>query len=431
MIAAPTAIATPTGVGATFVVASPFVVASRFAAATTATTTARTSGGQLLAGLLQHRFRISARPDDPHQQVVAAGHRIEQQGRIEAEPAVDQLLLRFHRHSHQLVLGAPQRTVRAPLATLQPLTPIRRCELETWGCDHLAIACGFGRLGTAATTATAAAAARALRGGGGGDRGGCRGRSKDFGPSRRGRTHQARDRGQGLEGVTARQHRHMTEAPTAGAGAAKQFVDVLTLALAGEFDQAQFGELGNLGARRIVTHGLGEMLQQLQLIAARFHIDEIDHHDAADVAQLQLTGNLDRRLAVGPEHGFPGIGGTGEGARVDVNDGERLSGLDDHVTAGRQLHPGLEGVADGGVDLVMLKDLGGLVVGLHLHVDLISRQIGLDPSHRIGRIDHHPHQFGAVEVAQDAMDEVFVAVEQHRWAGGFSRLLDGLPLAQQ
>ena len=173
------------------------------------------------------------------------------------------------------------------------------------------------------------------------------------------------------------------------------------------------------------------MFQQLQLIPARLHVDEIDHHDAADVAQLQLTGNLDRRLAIGPEHGFPGIGGAGEGARVDVDDGERLGGLDDHVTARGQLHPRLESVADGGVDLVVLKDLGGLVVGLHLHIDLIGRQIGLDPGDRIRGIDHHPHQLGAVEIAQNAMDEVFVAVEQHRRAGGFSRLLDGLPLTQQ
>ena len=29
------------------------------------------------------------------------------------------------------------------------------------------------------------------------------------------------------------------------------------------------------------------------------------------------------------------------------------------------------------------------------------------------------------------MHEVFVAVEEHRWAGGFAGGLDGLPLAQQ
>ena len=41
----------------------------------------------------------------------------------------------------------------------------------------------------------------------------------------------------------------MAEATAAGAGPAEQFVDVLSLALAGEFNQAQFGELGNLRPR--------------------------------------------------------------------------------------------------------------------------------------------------------------------------------------
>ena len=60
----------------------------------------------------------------------------------------------------------------------------------------------------------------------------------------------------------------MAEASTAGASPPEQFVDVLTLALAGQLNQPQFGELGNLGPGRVVAHGLGEVLEQLQLIAA-------------------------------------------------------------------------------------------------------------------------------------------------------------------
>ena len=60
----------------------------------------------------------------------------------------------------------------------------------------------------------------------------------------------------------------MAEAATARTSPPEQLIDVLTLALTGQLNQPQFGELGNLGPGRVVTHGLGEVLEQLQLIAA-------------------------------------------------------------------------------------------------------------------------------------------------------------------
>ena len=149
----------------------------------------------------------------------------------------------------------------------------------------------------------------------------------------------------------------MAKAAAAGAGTAEEFVDVLALALAGELHQAELGELGDRGTGGIVPHGLGEMLQELELVAARLHVDEIDDHHTADVAEPQLAGDLHRRLAVGPEHGFSRIGRAGEGAGVHVDHREGLGGLDDHVAAGGQFHPGLEGITDGGVNPVVLQDL--------------------------------------------------------------------------
>ena len=171
------------------------------------------------------------------------------------------------------------------------------------------------------------------------------------------------------------------------------------------------------------------MLQQLQLVAAGIHVDEIDNHHPTDIAQLQLAGNLHRRFAVGPQHRFPGIGGAGEGARVDVDDGERLGGLDDDVTTGGQVDPGLEGIADRRVHLECLEDLAGFWIGLHQHIGVIGAQEGIGAGHRLGAVHHHPHQLGAVEIPQHAMDEVFVAVQQHGRIGRLRRLLNRLPLA--
>ena len=59
----------------------------------------------------------------------------------------------------------------------------------------------------------------------------------------------------------------MAKAAAAGAGPAEQFVDVLTLAFAGQLHQAQFRELGDLRAGRVIMARLGEVFEELQLIA--------------------------------------------------------------------------------------------------------------------------------------------------------------------
>ena len=223
----------------------------------------------------------------------------------------------------------------------------------------------------------------------------------------------------------------MAQAATAGASPPEQFVDVLTLALAGQFDQAQFGELGDLGPGRVVAHRLGEVLKQLQLVAARLHVDEVDDHNPTDVAQLQLAGNLNRRLTVGPQHRFARVRRTGEGARVDVDDGERLGGLDDHVTARRQIHPGFKGIANRGMHPEMVEDLGVVAVVLHQQVGLVSAEERIHPAHGLGRVDDNAHHLRVIEIAQHPVDEILIAVQQHRRAGRFRRLLNRLPLAQE
>ncbi len=62
---------------------------------------------------------------------------------------------------------------------------------------------------------------------------------------------------------------------------------------------------------------------------------------------------------------------------------------------------------------------------------MIGAQEGIGAGHRLGAVHHHPHQLGAVEVPQHAMDEVFVAVQQYGGIGRLRRLLNRLPLAQQ
>lgn len=73
-------------------------------AATTPTAATRTGGGQLLAGFLQHSFRIVTGSHHPHHEVVSHGGLVKQESWIETQPAVHQLLLGLHRHGHQFRL---------------------------------------------------------------------------------------------------------------------------------------------------------------------------------------------------------------------------------------------------------------------------------------------------------------------------------------
>jgi hypothetical protein len=223
----------------------------------------------------------------------------------------------------------------------------------------------------------------------------------------------------------------MAQATAAGAGTPEQLIDVLPLTLARQFNQAQLGELGDLGPGRIVADRLGEVLQQLQLIAAGVHVDEIDDHHSTDIAQLELTRDLDGSLTVGPQHRLAGVGRAGERARVDVDDGQGLGRLNDDVTARRQIDPGFERIADRRVDAVMLKNLARIAVMLNSWSRRIRPQEGTHPGHSGSTVNHHPDDLRVEVIAQDAMNEILIAIEQHRWIGGLSSGLDALPLTQQ
>jgi hypothetical protein len=102
------------------------------------------------------------------------------------------------------------------------------------------VAAEFRCIAAATATATSAAAAATT---GFSARG-----AEDFGPGGGSGAHKAWSSGQGLKAVLTGQHGHMTQATTAGAGSAEQFVDILALALAGEFHQAQLTDLSDLRA---------------------------------------------------------------------------------------------------------------------------------------------------------------------------------------
>ena len=67
------------------------------------------------------------------------------------------------------------------------------------------------------------------------------------------------------------------------------------VALAGHFHQAELGDGQDVGLGLVAAQAFLHALIDLLLVAARFHVDEVEHDQAAHVAQAQLAGRFRRR----------------------------------------------------------------------------------------------------------------------------------------
>src|SRR5689334_4020590 len=204
-------------------------------------------------------------------------------------------------------------------------------------------------------------------------------------------------------------------------------------ALARHFDETELGHRERLGARSVVPKVGPELLEHLVAIAARLHIDEVHHDDAADVAQAQLARHLTGGLEVGLQDGALGILLAGVAPGVHVDRDERLGGLDDEVATGRELDARLEEGTDFRLDIVLIKQRRLGLVELHarqevgldllqvLH-DLIVQDLGID--------EQRIHLVGE-KIADDAACEGRFALQQRRRPHRARLALDLLPQTEE
>ncbi|STD85197.1 Uncharacterised protein [Corynebacterium striatum] len=110
-------------------------------------------------------------------------------------------------------------------------------------------------------------------------------------------------------------------------------------ALTGHLYQAQGSDLRDLVARAVTAKSLLEAAQDQLLVFRQDHVDEVDDDHAAQVTQAHLAHNfLGCLQVVAGDCLFEVATGTGELAGVDVDNGHRLSAVDDERTARRQPH---------------------------------------------------------------------------------------------
>ncbi len=85
--------------------------------------------------------------------------------------------------------------------------------------------------------------------------------------------------------------------------------------------------------RTVKFHGIPQAFFDFALVLAGQHVDKVDHHQAAQVAQTQLTGNFVRRFEIGVERGFFDVMPFGGTRRVNVDGNQRFGMVNDDCAA--------------------------------------------------------------------------------------------------
>ena len=138
--------------------------------------------------------------------------------------------------------------------------------------------------------------------------------------------------------------------------------------LAHQFQQAEGAHAAHVVAGAVVLHGRAQGLFHFQHVFLVAHLDEVDDHLAADVAQLELAGDGFGGFHVGAVgHGLE-IDLAGDLAGVDVHGHEGLGLVKDQAAARRQ--------GDlAGIDLVQLAAQAEALPQGHAHVGMQAHQL--------------------------------------------------------
>jgi hypothetical protein len=176
--------------------------------------------------------------------------------------------------------------------------------------------------------------------------------------------------------------------------------------------------------------GVLDHLVDLILVLLVLHVDEVDHHQAAHVAQAQLAGHLVGRLQVDLHDGLLLAVAALVAAGVDVDGDQGLRLVEDQVAAALQPDLAAEGVLQLPLDVEVLEDGRVALIDLHpaAHRAREAGDDGLDAVALGLGVDDDAVDVIGQGVAHHALDQVGLLVE----AAGRGLLLDaGLDLASR
>ena len=200
-----------------------------------------------------------------------------------------------------------------------------------------------------------------------------------------------------------------------------------TQALAAHLKQAETRDAADLHAGAVMAQRVLQLVLDIALVLAGRHVDEIDHHQPAQVAQAHLACDLLGGLQVGVERRVLDVAALGGARGVHVDGGQRLGLVDDQRATGRQAHFALVRAFDLRFDLEAVEQRH--VVRVRLQLAQVVRHDLLDELARfqihLGRVDQDLADVGAHVVAQRTDDQARLLVDQERaLALGVQRGLD-------
>ncbi len=200
-------------------------------------------------------------------------------------------------------------------------------------------------------------------------------------------------------------------------------------ALAAHLQQAKLADRRELHARAVLPQRFTQAVFHLAPVFAVLHVDEVDHDQAAQVAQPRLARHLVGRFQVGAQCGLLDVAALDGARRVDVNGHQRLGLVDDDgPTRGQG-----DGAAVGGLDLVLdleaRKQRRVVAVALDA-VDIFWHHVGheaLGLLENVVGVDQDLTDV-AVEIITDGTDDQRrFLVDQFGLGQGLGRALDGIP----
>ena len=204
-------------------------------------------------------------------------------------------------------------------------------------------------------------------------------------------------------------------------------------ALAAHLEQAELADRAELHAGAVLAQRVAQAVFDFAAVLALLHVDEVDHDQAAEVAQAHLAGHLVGGFQVGAGCSFLDVTALDGACRVHVHRDQGFGVVDHDRTARGQLH----GAGVGRLDLVLdleaaeqgrivavAFDAGG-VLGHHVAHELLSLLVDV-----VG-VDQDVADVVVEVVADGADHQARFLVDQERAFAGLGGAVDGVPEFEQ
>ena len=131
---------------------------------------------------------------------------------------------------------------------------------------------------------------------------------------------------------------NVARAAATRAGNRRTFAQSRAQPLPAHFHEAEFADGAELHAGTVLTKGVAQPVLDIAAVAAFFHVDKVDHDQAAEVAQAHLARHFVGGFQIGAGRGFFDVAALDGARRVHVDADQRFSVVDHDGAATGQLH---------------------------------------------------------------------------------------------